>query len=161
MKIKRQRLTSQQHAIDARLREWLALRDQPPPRSGWLRAVRESLGLSARQLATRLGVTQRTVQSIEEAEVRRKVTLASLDKAARAMSCRVVYAIVPDPPNSSLDDIVSRQATALARELAGKVEHSMKLEDQAVAAQDSAAQVRELADELKRKLDSRIWNVRS
>ena len=37
----------------------------------------------------------------------------------------------------------------------------MKLEDQAVAAQDSAAQVRELADELKRKLDSRIWNVRS
>jgi predicted DNA-binding mobile mystery protein A len=161
MRLKRQRLTRQQHAIDARLRAWLAVRDQPPPHLGWLRAVRESLGLSARQLAARLGVTQRTVQSVEEGEVRRTVTLASLEKAARAMRCRLVYAIVPNEPNTSLEEIVSGQATALAEQLAGKVAHSMKLEEQSVGAEDSAAQVRELADALKRKLDSRMWNVRS
>jgi predicted DNA-binding mobile mystery protein A len=161
MKIKRQRLTSQRRAIDARLKAWLALRRQPPPRGGWLRAVRESLGLSARQLAALVGMTQRSLQSIEGGEVRRTVTLASMEKAARAMSCRLVYAIVPDEPNGSLEEIVSRQANALAYEIAGNVSHSMKLEDQFVGAQDSAAQVRELADELRRKLDSRIWNVRS
>ena len=161
MKTKRQRLTNQRRAIDSRLGLWLAARDEPAPRAGWLRAVRESLGLSTRQLAARLGITQRTLQSMEEGEVEGTVTLRSLKKVARAMSCRLVYAVVPDAPNASLEDIVAPQATAFAEGLTGPIQHTMALEDQAVGEAESDAQTRELADEARRKLDPRIWNIRS
>lgn len=82
------------------------------PRTGWVREIRNALGLSQSQLAARAGVSRATVQQMELAEAQRRITLASLDKLAAAMGCQVALVIVPKA--GSLEDLRRRQATAKA-----------------------------------------------
>ena len=85
------------------------------PRRGWIHAIRMALGVSQSALAARAGVARATVQQMERAEARRRITLASLDRLAHAMGCQVAFAIVPK--GGSLDDVRRRQAQARAEEL--------------------------------------------
>jgi len=73
-----------------------------PPR-GWLKAIREALGMTTTQLGQRLGVVQSRVVAIEQGESKGSITLNSLEKAAQALDCRLVYALVPEQP---LEDMV-------------------------------------------------------
>lgn len=63
-----------------------------PPR-GWIKAVREALGMTTAQLAERLGVSQPRAVAIEKAETTNSITLDSLQRAARALDCELVYAL--------------------------------------------------------------------
>ena len=65
------------------------------PTAGWLRAVRETLGLTLADLAKRLKVTPPAVRSFEQAEAEDRITLASLRRTAAAMDCELVYVLVP------------------------------------------------------------------
>lgn len=85
------------------------------PRTGWVREIRTALGLSQSQLAARAGVSRATVQQMERAEGRRRITLASLDRLAHAMGCQVAFAIMPK--GGSLDDLRRRQANVRAEAL--------------------------------------------
>ncbi len=71
------------------------------PESGWLRTVRERLGLTLAQMAGRLKVTPPAVRSFEQAEVEDRITLASLRRAAAAMECDLIYTLVPRTERSS------------------------------------------------------------
>ena len=85
------------------------------PRAGWVREIRTALGLSQSQLAARAGVSRATVQQMEKAEARRRITLASLDRLAAAMDCQVAVALVPK--GGTLEDVRRRQATLRAEAL--------------------------------------------
>jgi predicted DNA-binding mobile mystery protein A len=65
------------------------------PTTGWLRAVREVLGLTLADLAKRLKVTPPAVRSFEQAEAEDRITLASLRRSADAMDCELVYVLIP------------------------------------------------------------------
>ena len=65
------------------------------PAAGWLRPLREALGVTLADLAKRLKVTPPAVRSFEQAEAEDRITLASLRRAAAAMSCELVYVLVP------------------------------------------------------------------
>jgi predicted DNA-binding mobile mystery protein A len=65
------------------------------PAAGWLRTVRDSLGLTLADLARRLNVTPPAVRAFEKAEAEDRITLASLRRVAVAMECDLVYALVP------------------------------------------------------------------
>jgi len=88
------------------------MKPESVPRSGWVREIRTALGLSQSQLAARAGVSRATVQQMERAEAERRITVASLDKLAAAMDCRVAIAILPK--GGSLEDVRRRQALAKA-----------------------------------------------
>ena len=85
------------------------------PKAGWVREIRDALGISQSQLAARAGISRATVQQMERAEGRRRITLASLDRLAQAMGCQVAFAIVPK--GGSLQDVRGRQALARAESL--------------------------------------------
>uniref|UniRef100_UPI0028A95AA5 helix-turn-helix domain-containing protein n=1 Tax=Aquidulcibacter sp. TaxID=2052990 RepID=UPI0028A95AA5 len=70
----------------------------PMPRAGWIKAIREALGLTAQQLASRMGVVQSRVSTIEKAEITGATTVKTLRATAEAMGCTFVYAIVPTKP---------------------------------------------------------------
>ncbi|MGZ3688576.1 MAG: mobile mystery protein A, partial [Bdellovibrionota bacterium] len=135
---------------------WSASR-APRPRHGWLKAVRESLGMTSRQLAEALGSDNAAVLRMEKREILGKVTLETLSRAAQAMNCKLVYAIVPE---ESLERVVDDRAREAAGELLKPVSHSMKLEDQSVTWKASEAHLEELAQELKTRLDSALWTKR-
>jgi predicted DNA-binding mobile mystery protein A len=159
MKLQKKPLHQQRHILDSRFKKWLLLAREPNPRKGWLRAIRESLGMTTRQLAARLGGDMSGIVRLEEREVKGTATLQSLDKAARAMGCHLVYAIVPENiSNSSLEQILDDQAISVAKEISKSVGHSMRLEKQGVGPKETDAQIQNLAKELKENLDSKIWN---
>ncbi|MBI2606976.1 MAG: mobile mystery protein A [Deltaproteobacteria bacterium] len=160
MKTNKKNLFNQRRIIEKRLRPWLALRQEQVPQSGWIKAIRGALGINTRQLAQMLGVAQATLVMLEKREAQGKATLELIQKAAQAMNCKLVYALVPSEPFNDLDSIVSTKARALAADLLRKIEHSMCLEKQGGDAADSENQIDRLVIELKSKMDSRIWEPR-
>lgn len=97
------------------------------PHGGWVRAIRDALGMSAADLGDRMGLSQARVSQIEAGELDRSITLGTLERAADALGCDVVYALVPRLP---LEQMVQEQALAKARQRLAPVAHSMALEDQ-------------------------------
>ena len=71
------------------------------PAQGWLRAVRESIGLGQQDVAGKLGVRRQSFADLEAAEKRGSATIASLERAAEAMGCELVYYLVPREPLAS------------------------------------------------------------
>lgn len=111
--------------------------------------------MSAEQLGKRLGISKQAVGSLERNEVRKTVSLDSLEKAARGLGCRVAYAIVPEP---SLEALLDQRAQAVARRKLARVAHSMALEAQGPSAELDQLQLDELANELKEKLGRELWD---
>lgn len=125
-----------------------------PPR-GWLRAIRDALGLTTAQLAKRLGVSQPRIVALEKGEVDETVTLASLRRAAEAMDCQLVYAMVPKHP---LVDMLRQRAEVKADEQIARVSHTMSLENQSLTADDQRRQREILIDQLLHGNLSRLWD---
>ena len=127
-----------------------------PPRKGWIADIRESLGMTGRDFARRLGVDPSSAKRLEQSEAKRSVTLASLDRAAAALGCRVAYVLIPDRP---LEETVRARASALVERLHSPVAHSMALEDQ-MSDQASTNDRREIMiDELVSNLDPELWRT--
>jgi len=125
-----------------------------PPR-GWIKAIREALGLTTRQFAKRLGLSQPRAVEIEQAELGGAITLDSLRRAAEALDCRLVYAVVPNEP---LEAMAEKRALIKARQRLNKVGHSMALENQAVAMADEEEQLKQLAQKLLTQPGSALWD---
>jgi len=115
--------------MDALLASWKNAPLTPRPGSGWVRAIRESLGMSAAAFARRLGMSHAGVRKLESAEASDAITLASLRKLAQALDCELKYALVP---RNSLGQQVKDQAERVARQRLRPIAHSMALEDQTV-----------------------------
>jgi predicted DNA-binding mobile mystery protein A len=115
------------------------------PPKGWIRAIRDSLGMSARQLAARMGVGLSRIPTIEAAEVTGATTLRTLRQAATAMNCVFVYAFVPIAP---LDDILRERAIEKARKDIARLDHTMRLENQALRTADLDAERQRMVERL-------------
>ena len=113
------------------------------PPKGWIKAIRESLGMTARQLAARIGVAPSRIPAIEKAEVTGSTTVRTLRQVAAAMDCAFVYAFVPVEP---LDDMLRKRAMQKAREDVLRIDHTMRLEDQALLKSDLGAEERRTVD---------------
>jgi len=120
-----------------------------PPR-GWTKALREALGMTTRQLAARMGAAPSRIPAIEKAEVTGAVTVRTLREAAAAMGCTFEYAFVPARP---IDAILEDQARRKAGEELSRLDHSMRLENQALTKSD-------LEDERRRMIDDWLSGAR-
>jgi predicted DNA-binding mobile mystery protein A len=115
-------------ALDARL-AGVDVDAMRPPRDGsWVRAIRESLMMSAAELGSRQGVSKQAVYALQASEVSGTIRLESLQRAAAALDCELVYALVP---NTTLQGTVEAEAARIVDVLAASVAHSMALEGQA------------------------------
>ena len=111
-----------------RLEPAAALQSTKPPK-GWIRALREALGMSRVQLARRLGVTQQSADDLERSEAAGTIRLDTLRRAAEILDCTLVYALVPNRP---LEAMVNERARAIAIGAIRRVDQTMTLEDQKV-----------------------------
>ncbi|VUX56402.1 DNA-binding protein [uncultured Woeseiaceae bacterium] len=124
------------------------------PVRGWIRAIREALGMTTAQLGKRLGIRQASVVGLEKSEASKSITLETLERAAHALDCRLVYVLVSRKP---LAELVYKRAHALAKRRLRSVSHSMALEDQAVDEEDEKAHLERLVQELMSKRGSALW----
>jgi predicted DNA-binding mobile mystery protein A len=125
------------------------------PARGWVRAIREALGMTTAQLAKRLGVTQPRIVEMEKAELHGNITVQSLERAAEALGCRLVYALVPIKP---LTQTIKERASRIAEAQIAAVEQTMKLEAQAVSNKKQRKQAhRRRVEELLQR-PARLWD---
>jgi len=149
------------HATEARKqldRRLAPLRDMAlvAPHKGWIKAIRESLGMTARQLAVRMGVSPSRIPTIEKAEISGATTVRTLRHVAAAMDCAFVYAFVPIEP---LDATVRKRAQRRAREDVARLDHTMRLEGQALVASDLAADEQRAVDRILSGSLRGLWEM--
>jgi len=99
-------------------------------------------------------VSQPRVTAIEKAEVSGSIKLESLERAARALDCRLVYALVPGKP---LESLVEDRARELAKKRIWATSHSMALENQRVDEADKREHLERLVQKLLTQPGSALW----
>ena len=84
----------QLHQMDLALTK---LRDAHPPSrpvNGWVKAIRESLGMSASALARKLGVTPHSIAKLEKAEADEKSSKKTTKKSSKKTSCSKLKSLI-------------------------------------------------------------------
>lgn len=153
MKSSHKRLIQEQ--LDMTLESLVCMRDTQRPAKGWLRAVREALGMSGKQFAQRLGVSAPWISTLEKKELTGSVTIKTIRQAAEALDCVFVYAVVP---RKSLADIVHRRAEILAEKKLGRVSHTMLLEAQQLSQTELKNAFEAEVERLIREMPKELWN---
>lgn len=146
---------TRRNQVDQLLEPWRNLVRKIPPRGGWLRLIRNALGMTTRQFAERLHVTQPRIVKIEKAEVEGGITLKSLREAANALGCDLVYAVVPRQP---IRDVLKERANLKAREALKPVLHTMALEEQAPTKDVQDELLKQQIRDLLSGRPSRLWD---
>ena len=141
--------------LDSALAPFSDTREVDRPERGWIRAIREALGMSLRQVAERAGVSKTTVAALERSEAADSIQLSSLRAMAEALEGELVYALVP---RRSLERTVRRRARRLAEQRVERVSQSMEMEDQGIPDSERRRQVRELADRLWEEMPKELWD---
>lgn len=145
-------LTNSRRRLDQRFEQFSPAEKYAVPLHGWVKAIRQALGMTTAQLAQRMGIKQPTVVALEQSEVRGSIELATLRRAAEALDCTLVYALIPNRP---LEETVRGRIRAFLRRRRSPVEHSMLLENQQVPHDDSDAEVEEILLTLNPR---RLWD---
>lgn len=140
--------------LDANLSRWRDADLPPRPSAGWIKAIREGLGMAAAHLAARLGVTTSTVIRLERSEADDAISLATLRRAAEALGCELQYVLVP---RQRLADTLENRAMSLAREQMAAIGHTMALEAQATSRETIETQTRALAENLLKGSRRALW----
>lgn len=151
--IKKQKLIREQ--LEATLQQYSALSMVSAPQKGWIRAIRDALGMSAKQLAHRMNVTQQSVARIERDEPAGSLTIKTMRKTAEALNCQFVYGFVP---KTSLEETVRAKVKQVAQKRLDQASQTMALEAQALSAEENQQVLSELIEELMKNPPSNLWD---
>lgn len=136
------------------IQPFVPLRGLPIPSGGWLRAIREALGISLRKQAERLCISAPSLHQSELTEAEGRISLAQLRKLADGLDCELVYGLVPRKP---LLNVVESRAESIARQEVLGVTHSMSLEDQRPSDNFVSQQIAERRRELLAGSWTKLW----
>ena len=152
--MKHRNLKRAREQLDETLRTFVPIAAVSRPVRGWIRAIRDSLGMSMRQLADRLGVGQSRIVKIEQDELSGALTIKTLERVADQLDCVFVYGFVP---RTTLEDTVRKQAGCIAQERMNKISHHMYLESQELTSHHSKAAFENMVEEILES-PSKLWD---
>lgn len=126
-----------------------------PLSEGWLKTVRQALGMSGPQLANRLGVTKGRISQAEAAELDGGMRLKTMKSMAEAMNCRFVYAVIPE---KEIEQVIKDQAIKKAKARVKAASTHMALEAQSLDKQTLDSEIERIATEIMSKTPSDLWS---
>ena len=142
--------------LDAKLKHFRPLRETMPPRKGWIRVIRDSLGMNGEQLAKRLGVsTKQRISRIECDEVEGNVTIKTMRRVAEALDCVFVYGFVPQ---TNLEQTVRNRAEHVAKKRMERVSQTMRLEQQELDEKGEKLALSDATESLMANPQRMLWN---
>ena len=125
------------------------------PAEGWIRTARKALGMSAAQLARRLGKTRALVSNTEKAELDGGVTLRTMQSIAEAANCRFVYAFVPE---ENAEAVIKRRAREKAEQRVMEAAGHMALEQQTLSHRPIESEIDRLKEDILKERPGDLWN---
>jgi predicted DNA-binding mobile mystery protein A len=140
--------------VTRKLRKFPKPVEVAPPAGGWLRAIRLATGMPASYPASKLNLTRQAFAELEKNEALGTISLKSLQRAAQAVDCDLVYALIPR--TGSLQNMIVKQALARAKNAILPVAHSMNLESQGTKS-GPGPKVRALARKLAARPSRELW----
>lgn len=137
-------------ALDRKTADLQSYKNIIPKGKSWIGTIREAIGMTALQLANRLGVTQPRISAMEKNEKNMKIS--TMEKVAAAVDCDFVYYF---KPKTSFQDIVETQAKKKAEAILKTVNLNMALEDQSIAAKEA---VDDMVSDFINNNTKQIWD---
>ncbi|MCF7958356.1 MAG: mobile mystery protein A [Phycisphaerae bacterium] len=153
MKAKHKNLAREQ--LDGTLKQFLPLKEIVPPRKGWIRAIRDALGMTGEQLARRSGVNKQRVSRIEQDEKLGNITIKTLRNIADALDCKFVYGFVP---NQTLEKMVENQARTIAQKRMSRSDQMMRLEQQELSETEKEKVLEKMISEIINDMPKSLWS---
>ena len=126
------------------------------PPIGWIKAIRNGIGMSMEQLGKKLSITKQGVMDIEKREKEGAITIKSMQEIAKALDMQFVYGFVPDA--GSLDQMIEMRALEIAKTIVQRTSTTMKLEDQANSKERIEKAIKERATEIINKTPKILWD---
>ena len=126
------------------------------PPIGWIKAIRNGIGMSMEQLGKKLSITKQGVMDIEKREKEGAITIKSMQEIAKAIDMQFVYGLVPDA--GSLDQMIEMRALEMAIKIVQRTSNTMKLEDQANSKERIEKAIKERATEIINKTPKILWD---
>lgn len=142
--------------LNNKMMAYSSLQKIAPPPTGWLKAIRTTLGMSMQQLGNRLAVTKQSIRAIESREEEGTITINALKDAANALDMQLVYGFVP--ADGTLEALIDRKAKELATHIVQRTSNMMKLEDQENSQQRIEKAIEERAVLLKYEIPKQLWD---
>jgi predicted DNA-binding mobile mystery protein A len=142
--------------LNSKMLAFASLQKVAPPPTGWIKAIRNAIGMSMLQLGKRLSITKQSVQDIERREKDGSISIKALREAARALDMQLVYGFVPN--DESLEALIDRKAKELATQIVQRTSNSMKLEDQENSKQRIEKAIEERATIIKNEMPKTLWD---
>ena len=141
--------------VQRQLEKYQTLIDISVPPKGWIKAIKDALGMNGRQLAKRLGVTRQRISLLEKQELDGTVTLNTMKKSAEALDSVFVYCLIP---RKKLEETVRDQARKIALKRLNRASHTMNLENQALDSKENENILNHLIEEIMHEQSSDLWD---
>ena len=119
--------------LDKKLTSLKVFASSGVPKQGWIKTMRDALGLSARQLGKKAGLDQSRISRLEAAEKDGNLKLSSLQKISKGLGMKFVYGFVPAEP---LEEMIKAQAKRIAVKRLKRLSSTMRLEKQELLGED-------------------------
>lgn len=142
--------------LNSKMASYATLKYVAIPPTGWIKGIRNALGMSMQQLGNKLSITKQSVQEIEQREKEGRITIKSLREVACAMDMQLVYGFVPN--DGSLDALIDRKAKELAIQIVMRTTNTMKLEDQHNSAERLEQAIQERTIAIKNEMPKILWD---
>ena len=142
--------------LNTKMLAYASLQKVAPPPTGWIKAIRNAIGMSMLQLGNRLSITKQSVQDIERREKDGSITIKALREAARALDMQLIYGFVPN--DGSLELLIERKAKELATQIVMRTNNTMKLEDQENTKQRIEKAIHERTTIIKTEMPKTLWD---
>jgi len=153
MKARHRNLAREQ--LDETLEQFFLLRAVTPPGKGWIRAIRDAIGMTGGQLARRLKVNKQRVSRIEQDEKLGNITLKTLRSVAEALNCEFVCGFVP---RDSLEQTVRNQARSVAARRMERSNQTMRLEKQELSEKQKEKALEDLIGDITSTMPKSLWD---
>ena len=126
------------------------------PPIGWIKAIRNGIGMSMEQLGKKLSITKQGVMDIEKREMEGAITIKAMQEIAKAMDTKFVYGFVPNA--GSLEQMIETRALEIAKTIVQRTSTTMKLEDQVNSKERIENAIKERATEIINKTAKILWD---
>ncbi len=125
------------------------------PSQGWIKTIREALGLSASQLGKKAGFDQSRISRLEKAEKNGDLKLSSLQKIAKGLNMKFVYGFVPE---DSLEQMVRGQVKKIALKRLKMLNTTMRLEKQGLSDEEQKVALNDMIEKILIEQPKDFWD---
>ncbi len=153
MKAKHKKLVREQ--LDTTLKRFKPIAELASPPKGWVRAIRDALGMTGEQLARRLNTNKQRVARIEQDEKLGKLTIKTLRNVAEALDCIFVYGFVP---KDSLEQTIIKRARLVAKRRMARSNQTMRLEKQELSQKEKEKALTALISDIVKTISRSLWD---